>query len=214
MEELKDKRAEDMPEGAEADAPAAGRFRLSRRALIIALAGVLALAMVIAGIFAYRASARQKEAIQLQQKKDLAREEAAKAAAAEQARESRRAHAEVMAASPLKADMPAPPPPEAGAAGAVSGAAADGEQARAVAPPAAPAKPAAAVEALKPAPAATVAEGKAATPKKGAEAKPAPEVNVPSAAGGCTLSGGRAEDYGKALGRCLEEFNRLEGRKN
>jgi len=41
-------------------------------------------------------------------------------------------------------------------------------------------------------------------PRKAAESAIGPE--------GCKLSGDSPQDFGSALGRCLQEFNRLDGR--
>jgi hypothetical protein len=147
----------------------------------------------------------------------MEREAVAKAAAKEEslarAKELHRAHEEVMAtdsalpgifSTPPKTVVPGPVSAEKLSAPAV-----------AVANPLAPATEKKAPETQ--AEAKPVAE-KIAVPLKTKTANKevsaeAPGVAAPNAAGGCALSGGKAEDYGKALGKCLEEFNRLEGRK-
>jgi FtsZ-interacting cell division protein ZipA len=213
MEELKDKEegaASEVPEG---EASAGGKFRLTRRAMIIALSALAVLMLMVGGFFAYRASVQQ-EAAATQKKERLAREAAAEAAEREKAKafaaESRRAHEALMAASPLAAELAPPPAKEAdsqdGAKNPESAAKAPepvSESAKTASP-----KPAPDAELAK----AASAPGVAPASKAAAPAKTL-EVSAPTAVGGCTVSGGRAEDYGKALGRCLEEFNRLEGRK-
>ena len=203
MEELKDKGAEDASEVPEGEVSAGGKFRLTRRTMIIALSAFVVVALIVGGIFAYRASVQQAAAI-AQKKERLAREAAAEAAELERAKafaaESRRAHEALMAASPPAAELAPPPAKEADS------------QDSAKNPEAAAKAPEPASEKVK---AASLKSVPDAEPAKAASAAPAKslEVSAPTAAGGCTVSGGRAEDYGKALGRCLEEFNRLEGRK-
>lgn len=211
MEELK----KDAP-GDASDATEAGsepvesrRFRLSKRTLILGGAGLLILLLIVSGVFAYRASVTKKEAAQAQaevKKRELAlREEAAKREAEEarvRAEAGRKAHEKIMAASPPAASLP--PPLKENAASAALPAVAGSDSS----PPAMP-------EVAEKAASAASAEKTPALPESNkTEAKPTPEVAEPAAAGGCTLSGGSPGDYGKALGRCLEEFNRLEGRKN
>jgi cytoskeletal protein RodZ len=210
MEELKKDDLEDASAATEAGGePGEGRrFRLSKRTLILGGAGLLILVLIVSGVFAYRASVKQKEVAQAQaevKKRELAlREEAAKREAEEarmRAEAGRKAHEEIMAASPPAASLP--PPLKENAVSAALPAVAGSESSKLAAP----------VTAEKAA--AASAEKTPALPESNkTEAKPAQEVAEPAAAGGCTLSGGSPGDYGKALGRCLEEFNRLEGRKN
>lgn len=201
MDELKDKNAGDASDASEDEASSGKKSRLSKRTIIMALSGFIALALIIASAFAYRSHVQQQEIATAQKKEQLARE----AAALEQAREvakaagmeSRRAHEAVMAASPPAAELV--PPPAGGAETQDQAKQAEttkGDEVAAKHPRDEPVK----------------ATSEAAA---GKEPKPAKtlEVSSPSAAGGCTVTGDRAEDYGKALGRCLEEFNRLEGRK-
>jgi cytoskeletal protein RodZ len=213
MEELKKDDLGDASAATEAGGePGEGRrFRLSKRTLILGGAGLLILVLIVSGVFAYRASVKQKEVAQAQaevKKRELAlREEAAKREAEEaraRAEAGRKAHEEIMAASPPAASLP--PPLKESAASAGLPAVAGSESSKLAVP----------VTAEKAAPAAAASTEKTpALPESNkTEAKPAQEVAEPGAAGGCTLSGGSPGDYGKALGRCLEEFNRLEGRKN
>lgn len=213
MEELKDKGAGDASEVPEGEVSAGGKFRLTRRTMIIALSAFVVLALIVGGIFAYRASVQQAAAT-AQKKERLAREAAAEAAELERAKafaaESRRAHEALMAASPSAAELAPPPAKETDAQDG-----AKNSESAAKAPE--PVSESAKVASPKPTPDAELAKaasapGVAPASKAAAPAKTL-EVSAPTAVGGCTVSGGRAEDYGKALGRCLEEFNRLEGRK-
>ena len=117
MEELKKDDLEDASAATEAGGePGEGRrFRLSKRTLILGGAGLLILVLIVSGVFAYRASVKQKEVAQAQaevKKRELAlREEAAKREAEEarmRAEAGRKAHEEIMAASPPAASLPPP----------------------------------------------------------------------------------------------------------
>jgi hypothetical protein len=210
MEELKNAESANEADAVEAvDAPADGRrFRLSKRTLVIAGVVLLVLVLIVSGILVYQANARQKaaaaEKVLVEKRERAQREEAEKleaAAAQALAEKSRKAHTEIMTASPLAASLP-PPPVKDVAAPAAAQATPGGEGV----------KPATAATAEKPQATAMPAPASADSSNKEA-AKKVPEIAAPGAAGGCTLSSGSPEDYGKALGRCLEEFNRLEGRK-
>lgn len=223
MEELKETPADPSSAG---DVPAEGgrRFalpKLSKRALIIV--GIVVLVLVIAATVGmlYRSAAQKKQAAA-----ELARQQAEQMAKAQQeseakAAELKRAHQEIMEGS---AAAPVPSHAASGAAAlsatdvaaaAVSGTAVAPVLAPAVAPAALSpelAKPGTVAPVTPPTrpPATTkaaVSTGTAAAPRK---AEPA--VKAPDAAGGCAVSGQDAADYGKALAKCLEEFNRLEGR--
>jgi hypothetical protein len=221
MEELKET-AGDPSSGSDAPAESGRRFalpKLSKRALIIAGLVVLVLFIAATAGMLYRSAAQKKQAaVELTRQKA---EQMAKAheESAVKAAELKRAHQEIMAGS-----VAAPVPPHAAngaaaasatdfAAAVVSGTAV----ASVLAPAAAPAtlsaelaKPASVVPATPPTgpPAATRAAATAAAPRKAESAA----VKAPDAAGGCAVSGQDAADYGKALAKCLEEFNRLEGR--
>ncbi len=176
---------------------------ISKRALILGGAGLLVLALAVAGGLAYRASAQKAkaaaEAAAVLKKEKAAREAAEQAEMVLRGEEARRSHQEILEASN---HSPARTEPAGGAA--VSDPAVAPDKADVQDKPAVPAT--SATGAKKPEntevrPPAVAAPGKAAS-----------DAAVPDAAGGCTLSGKSAEDYGKALGRCLEEYNRLEGR--
>ena len=203
---------EEMKEPASADAADATsdegkkKFSLppiSKRALILGGAGLLVLALAVAGGLAYRASAQKAkaaaEAAAVLKKEKAAREAAEQAEMVLRGEEARRSHQEILEASN---HSPARTEPAGGAA--VSDPAVAPDKADVQDKPAVPAT--SATGAKKPEntevrPPAVAAPGKAAS-----------DAAVPDATGGCTLSGKSAEDYGKALGRCLEEYNRLEGR--
>jgi hypothetical protein len=205
MEELKE-----TPEeaGAEVEAGAEtslGKFRLPKRTVIFAAVGLVVLSLFVVGDLAYLSSVREKEAVQAQKRAQMEREAAAKAAAKAESiargKELHRAHEEVMATdSALPGVFSAPP--KAVVPGPVS--------AKILSAPAVatanPQTPATENKVLKIQP-----EAKIETKPK--EVSTAAGGGAPNAASGCALSGGKAEDYGKALGKCLEEFNRLEGRK-
>ncbi len=203
---------EEMKEAASADAADATsdegkkKFSLppiSKRALILGGAGLLVLALAVAGGLAYRASVQKAkaaaEAAAVLKKEKAAREAAEQAEMVQRGEEARRSHQEILEASN---HSPARTEPAGGAA--VSDPAVAPDKADVQDKPAVPAT--SATGARKPEntevrPPAVAAPGKAAS-----------DAAVPDATGGCTLSGKSAEDYGKALGRCLEEYNRLEGR--
>lgn len=233
MEDMKESTGQESPPADEA--VATRRFalpQLSKRTLLLIGAGVLLLIIAIAAALSYRAVAAKKEAAkQLAEKTLRERQEGerkAAEAAAEMAKageEARERHRRILDQSAMPASVPAP----VEAAAAVS--------AVAVVPAVTPSAPAS-LSAEKPVPiaapspapgaASPPAPSAAPVPAASAAAKPpanapqttrAPtasrgtgEVATPDAAGGCTLSGQAAEDYGKALARCLEEYNRLEGR--
>lgn len=218
MEELKDKPEDAGTEAGEGEETGGRKFRLSKRAIISGAACLLVLSLIVAGIFAYRSSVRQKETVQAQKRERVAREAAAKETEKQEslarAKELHRAHEEVLAtpsalpgifSSPAREAAPTPVLVEKPPAPAV-----------AVANPQPRATEHQAPEPKKPE-AKPTADKAAASPKTKAAEKESPAeslgVAAPNAAGGCALSGGKAEDYGKALGKCLEEFNRLEGRK-
>lgn len=194
MEQLKSGEAGGADD--QADVPAADAAlpiwrRLPRRLLFFAAAGVLLVALLVAGVFAYRDNVKRREveaALQQQRAQAAAAAEAAaEAEAVAQAERGRKAHAAhdaILAASPPLASLPPLKKPE-------------------VTPPVV--TPSAgtenAVAVITPPPAAD---------------KPEPEpaaVTAPTATGDCTLTGGNPAAYGEALSRCLQEFNRLEGRK-
>lgn len=225
MEDMKESTGQESPPADEA--VATRRFalpQLSKRTLLLIGAGVLLLIIAIAAALSYRAVAAKKEAAkQLAEKTLRERQEGerkAAEAAAEMAKageEARERHRRILDQSAMPASVPAP----VEAAAAVS--------AVAVVPAVTPSAPVS-LSAEKPVPIAAPppAASAAPVPAASAAAKPpanapqttrAPtasrgtgEVATPDAAGGCTLSGQAAEDYGKALARCLEEYNRLEGR--
>lgn len=225
MEDMKESTGQESPPADEA--VATRRFalpQLSKRTLLLIGAGVLLLIIAIAAALSYRAVAAKKEAAkQLAEKTLRERQEGerkAAEAAAEMAKageEARERHRRILDQSAMPASVPAP----VEAAAAVS--------AVAVVPAVTPSAPASLsaekpVPIAAPPPAASAAPGPAASaaakpPANAPQTTRAPtasrgtgEVATPDAAGGCTLSGQAAEDYGKALARCLEEYNRLEGR--
>lgn len=207
---------EEMKEAAGADAAEATsgegkkKFSLppiSKRTLLLGGAGLLVLALAVAGGLAYRASVQKAkaaaEAAAVLKKEKAAREAAEQAEMAQRGEEARRHHQEI-----LEASLPSPARAETagGAAGTDPVVASDKADAKAdvqdkLATPATGATDAKKPENTEVRPPAVAAPGKAAS-----------DAAVPDAAGGCTLSGKSAEDYGKALGRCLEEYNRMEGR--
>lgn len=225
MEDMKESTGQESPPADEA--VATRRFalpQLSKRTLLLIGAGVLLLIIAIAAALSYRAVAVKKEAAKQLAEKTLRErkegERKAAEAAAEMAKageEARERHRRILDQSAMPASVPAP----VEAAAAVS--------AVAVVPAVTPSAPASlSAEKSVPIAAPSPAPGAASVPAASAAAKPpanAPqttraltasrgtgEVATPDAAGGCTLSGQAAEDYGKALARCLEEYNRLEGR--
>lgn len=183
-------------------AGAGRRFRLPPRTLLLVAAGLLLLVVIVAGSWAYvansqrqakietaRAAAARDQAAQARKKEEWA----AQVRAAEnivRLEAARKAHAAIMAA-----DTPA-------AVGGIGAAALSAAETSAVAP--APAAPAGAV-----APSGTAAP---AANSEMVAAEPAAPAGEAPALGpdGCTLSGSSPQEFGTALGRCLEEFNRME----
>ncbi|HEX5804097.1 MAG TPA: hypothetical protein VFY24_13810 [Azospira sp.] len=184
---------------ADATAGAGRRFRLPPRTLLLVAAGLLLLVVIVAGSWAYVANSQRQAKIEAA-RAAAARDQAAQArkeeewAAQVRAAENivrleaaRKAHAAI-----IDADTPA--------AGGGIGAAALSAAATSVVAPAAPA-------------AAAVPPGKAAlAAKRETAAAPAAPAGEAPALGpdGCTLSGSSPQEFGTALGRCLEEFNRME----
>ena len=187
----------------EKDGAPAGRFVLPRRTFLLALVGIVVLlALIVAAGVAFYSKSKAQAALraEAQERARSERMQAAELAAARAAENlakleaARQAHREILESatpvpapavveSPLPASAPAPMPPSVNVPAAPSSAVAE------------PSPP------------------KAAARKKAAPESPeqAPAI-VPGPAGGCSISGSNPQDYGKALGRCLEEFNRLEGR--
>lgn len=176
---------------------------ISKRTLILGGVGLLVLALAVAGGLAYRASAQKAkaaaEAAAVLKKEKAAREAAEQAEMVLRGEEARRSHQEILEASN---HSPARTEPAGGAA--VSDPAVAPDKADVQDKPAVPAT--SATGARKP------ENTEVRPPAVAAPGKTASDAAVPDATGGCTLSGKSAEDYGKALGRCLEEYNRLEGR--
>ena len=203
MEEMKEK-ADSSATPADATEGEGGKKRfalpaLPKRTLILIGVGVAVLALAVAGGVIYGARMQQAKAaavVAAQQKREAeARAAAAQAEMLRLGEEARRSHQEILEHS-VRAPV-----------------ATDKAEADKQAEPEDSAK--AAKENAEPdkAPASSSATQKAeAEQKSPAPAKFPAEAAVPNASGGCTLSGKSAEDYGKALGRCLEEYNRLEGR--
>lgn len=190
--------------------PATRRFRLPPRTMALAAAGFLLLVAFAVGGWAYLAQGERRQA-ERERAEAQARRQAENDAVANspenlsQLEAARRAHAEIMAADAPAPAVAAPPAavvaPEAGSGEAPAGKAA-ADASRAPVPEPAPAL----VAPLQPpkAPAPTVVPVREG---------PTPSVaNDPPALGpgGCTLNGGNGAGFGTALGRCLEEFNRIE----
>ncbi|MCK6405847.1 MAG: hypothetical protein L6Q60_07500 [Rhodocyclaceae bacterium] len=241
MEDMKESTGQESPPADEAVATRRFALpQLSKRTLLLIGAGVLLLIIAIAAALSYRAVAAKKEAAkQLAEKTLRERQEGerkAAEAAAEMAKageEARERHRRILDQSAMPASVPAP----VEAAAAVS-AAAVVPAVTPSAPVSLSAEKPVPIAAPSPAPGAASPPAPIAAPPPAASAAPVPaasaaakppanapqttraptasrgtgEVATPDAAGGCTLSGQVAEDYGKALARCLEEYNRLEGR--
>lgn len=227
---------EEMKEAASADAADATsdegkkKFSLppiSKRALILGGAGLLVLALAVAGGLAYRASAQKAkaaaEAAAVLKKEKAAREASEQAEMVQRGEEARRSHREIMEGAmtlPQKSSGESPAALSAVAVGAPRIAAEEVHKAEskvAAQPDALPEKQKAdnATNVDSKTSSGRPEKGESTASRAAAPAGPSKissETIVPDAAGGCTLSGKSAEDYGKALGRCLEEYNRLEGR--
>lgn len=189
-------------DAAENGGEAKSRFVLPKRVFLLALAGfALLLALIVAGGVAYYSKSKAQEQVRAEAQ-EKARAERAQAAAEAAARDAenqarleaaRKAHEEILESGtslPAPVEVPAQVPAKAAAAELPF--------------------PEKHVEKR-------VAENKA--PESKVTGKPVPaekgeraSVIVPGPGGGCSISGSNPPDYGKALGRCLEEFNRLEGR--
>lgn len=223
MEELKQATADSSSAG-EVPAEGARRFampKLSKRTLIIAGLVVLSLVIAVTAGMLYRSSAQKKQAAAELARKKAAQQAKAQEENAAKAAELKRAHQEIMEGS-----QPASVPLQAAegaaavsatdvAAAAVSGTAVTPAVARAVAPAAlsqGPAEQASALSATRPVRPPATTKAAARTEAAAVPRKTEAGGKTPDAAGACAVSGQGAADYGKALAKCLEEFNRLEGR--
>lgn len=181
---------------------AAGRFRLPPRTMLLAGAGALVLLLVVAGgVWSYLSSSRQAAAEARARAVQRAGEEAARAVAnapenLERLEAARKAHEEIMAGAALPAPAPAALSPTA---------VVPPEIVPAAEPVAAASPPAAAAEIPPPSPPARRAAPAVAESQPSVANDP-----MPLGPDGCTLSGKDPKDFGTALGRCLEEFNRME----
>lgn len=184
---------------------AAGRPWWKRYWLLIVIGTLVFLTIGVVAAVAYKSAATKKRHVEAQEEQRVISGAVRDAEAIVERKEIRKAHQAIMSGSP--SETPA------------AEVAADRKAEAAV-----PAEAEVPVKAEAVAKVDTVA--KAAETEKPAEAVPAAtpparvarnaprKTNPPAvgAAGNCNLSGATAEDYGKALGRCLEEFNRLDGR--
>lgn len=198
------------PETAEAAAePAPADFvaALKKRWLLVVVGVLALLTLLVVGVVAFKASSAHKKNVEAQEEKRAVSGAVKDAETIVARKETLKAHQAILENSPS-----VPPPAQEINEPAVV---------EAPAPPAAKEKPEpAAVAKAEPQPvklpaaAATAAKEEspppaAAKPVKRAESKVA---KLPATAGNCMLSGRSAEDYGQALSRCLEEFNRLDKR--
>lgn len=200
MQELKETGGHEVGEAVAADSVGGRKFalpQLSKRTILLLVAGLVTLILIVTAVFAYRASSEKAKVAAVaaeKAKRDKAeqdkREEENRAEMARAAQEARRSHSEIMEASPSAAVRPEAAKAAVAERDGVASASAE----------------------IKPAAAGADVDGKVSGSSRGEALKSPPVVAAPDAAGGCTLSGKSAEDYGKALGRCLEEYNRLEGR--
>lgn len=191
--------AEPAPEGLVA--------ALKKRWLLVAVSAVALLALLVVGAVAFKASSAHKKNVEAQEEKRVVSGAVKDAEAIVARKETLKAHQAI-----LEGSAAAPPAAEAGKAVA--------EEAP-VPPPAAEEKPepaapdkAAPPPAMPPAAAATASKEEAPPPAPPKSVKRAENkaAKLPATSGNCMLSGRAAEDYGQALSRCLEEFNRLDRR--
>ena len=191
---------------------AAGRPWWKRYWLLIVIGTLVFLTIGVVAAVAYKSAATKKRHVEAQEEQRVISGAVRDAEAIVERKEIRKAHQAIMSGSPSEtpaAEVAADRKAEA----AVPAEAEVSVKAEAVAK----------VDTATKAPVAKAAEtDKPAAAEKPTEAAPPARVarNAPrktnppavGAAGNCNLSGATAEDYGKALGRCLEEFNRLDGR--
>ncbi|MBI2306842.1 MAG: hypothetical protein HYU78_06015 [Rhodocyclales bacterium] len=190
-------------DAAENGGEAKRRFVLPKRVFLLALAGIaLLLALIVAGGMAYYSKSKAQDQVraEAQERMRAERAQAAAQAAVQEAENrarleaARKAHREILesgTSAPAVVEVPVQPT---------------------AAEPPLPEKVVEKQVAEK-----KVAEMKADANKRPEKPLPAEQreqssVIVPGPGGGCSISGSNPPDYGKALGRCLEEFNRLEGR--
>ena len=180
--------------------------------LLIAIGALVFLTVGVVAAVAYKSAAAKKRHVEVQEEQRVISGAVRDAEAIVERKEIQKAHRAIMSGSPSEAPVAEAP----------------GERKMEAEAPAAAEVPAKAESVAKSetaakAPVAKAAEAdQQAVAEKPAEAAPPArvarnaqrKVNPPAvgAAGNCNLSGATAEDYGKALGRCLEEFNRLDGR--
>lgn len=193
---------------ADAGGEAPGRFVLPRRTFLLALAGIVVLLMLlVAGGVAFYSHGKTR-AVERAVAQERARAVRAQAVATgaenqEQLAAARRAHEEILETGHLA--PPVTPAPAAPLPAAEVASPAPASAAAAPVPPVAAAVPVASATAAPP-------PVEKATRKKPAPAKREEASAVPSPSG-CAVGGSNPQDYGQALGRCLEEFSRQEGRR-
>lgn len=238
MDATKETSGETASDTDASDSPAggAGWKRFNRKQILMAAAALAALLLMTAiavGVVVRKTKANAIQAAKTEASRKKAEEEAvARAENLAAGKLAHRAHQEIIEESLPASALPPPvaipaasPSPSPSPSPAL--AAKDKKTEAAPAPTApektkeamvtpAPAEPAAprgkTVKDRTPAPA-TAAGGSEAGKESGKEASKETKSSGNSAAGSCTLSGGNAASYGEALGKCLKEFNRLDGRE-
>lgn len=187
-------------------AGAGSRFRLPPRTLLLVVAGVLLLIGIAAGSWAYLANSQRQAKI------DATRTAAVRDKAA-QARQQEEWAAQVRAAENIVRLEAARKAHEAIMAGETSAVVDTVAAVAAVGPAGLSAAATSAVAPDRPGAAVAAATPGTAAPAKATEAAAAAGAPAQAPAlgpDGCTLSGSSPQEFGTALGRCLEEFNRME----
>lgn len=180
---------------------AGSRFRLPPRTLLLVVAGVLLLIGIAAGSWAYLANSQRQAKI------DATRAAAVRDKAA-QARQQEEWAAQVRAAENIVRLEAARKAHEAIMAGGTSAVVDTVAAVAAVGPAGLSAAATSAVAPDRPGAAVAAATPGTAAPAKATEAAAAQAPAL--GPDGCTLSGSSPQEFGTALGRCLEEFNRME----
>lgn len=213
MEERKDDATQGEPEEATAEPGNEGAVAWLKKRWLLVAVGVLALLTVfIVGAVAIRASKAHKKDVEAQEEKRVVSGAVKDAEAIVVKKETLKAHRAIMEESP------------AAEPGAAKESKSDSEESK-PAPEVGAVPPAAKEEAVAPAPSpapAAVAQVAGEPPNREAKHVTPPArspgraeskaAKLPATAGNCVLTGQAKEDYSQALSRCLEDFNRLDGR--
>ena len=166
---------------------------LKKQWILIAVGGLALVAGLVVGAVALKAANSHQQNVEAQEERRVVRDAIKDAEVIVVMKEAKRAHQAILDASPATPVAPTPDPEEKPAEAPV---AASLDQA----------SPAPVAVALAPTLAVSTRSPRLLARKADSQA-----VRLPATSGNCLLTGGTGES-GQALSRCLEEFNRLDGR--